>query len=92
MLESILPFIAPIIPLGFLINGIRALIFAYKNKDQLAGANVIERSLWWIKLFQKDSFGPEAEAQRRNIAMWLMIFGGLFFIGGGLVVFIVSTV
>ncbi len=88
MLESALPFLAPLVAFGFLINGIRALIFATKYKDQLADANIVEKSLWWLKLFQKDGFGTKAERERRNISMWLIILGGTFFLGGAIVVFL----
>jgi hypothetical protein len=69
----------------FLLTGIRAMIFANRHKDQFADRSVLEKSAWWLRLFRKDGFGVEAEAERRRLATMLIVFGGLFFVTGGLI-------
>ena len=76
---------------GFLVTAIRATLFAYRHKDQLGDLSLTEKSSWFLMLFKANSFGAELEKQRKNHALLLMIFGGLFFTIGGLVQFLVPA-
>ena len=69
--------------LAFLVSAIRAALFANRHKDKLTGVD--ERVAWWIRLFMKNGYGPEAEDERRKLALQVLIPFALFFALAGAV-------
>jgi len=81
----ILTIIGIIAAVGFFVSSIRALLFALKYQDQFSQASVIEKSGWWLRLFQKNGFGSKVEAKRKSLSVQLIGFGIAFFVVGGIV-------
>lgn len=69
--------------LAFLVSAIRAARFASRHKDKLTGVD--ERVTWWMRLFMKNGYGPEAEDERRKLALQVLIPFALFFALAGAV-------
>ena len=59
----------------------RAAKFAKRHESQLTG--IVEKSSWWIRLFAKNGYGPEAEKERKTLALQWLIVAILFFMVAG---------
>ena len=55
--------------LSFFAAFIRASRFGLRNKSKLQ--SLAERSTWWLRLFVRNGYGPEADGERRSIAWHL---------------------
>ena len=78
--------------MGFLVSSLRALLFALKHKDQFTQASAIEKSGWWLRLFQKNGFGPEFEDKRKSLSFQLIGFGLAFLVVGVIVQLLLPNV
>lgn len=76
-------FLVLIIFLGglFFLCFFRAARFAKRHQAHLTG--VVEKSSWWLRLFVKNGYGPEAEQERKAVALQWLIVAALFFIVAG---------
>ena len=51
--------------------------FARRHEDRLPSLG--EKTTWWLRLFVKGGFGPEAEDERKRIARHWLLSGVAFF-------------
>lgn len=59
----------------------RAAKFAKRHQAHLTG--IVEKSSWWLRLFVKNGYGPEAERERKTLALQWLIIAVLFFLVAG---------